>query len=82
MAPTFVPKSVSAVVQYDEKGVSFFCKFEPSKDDLYYQVKWQIEGNSQLLLTKQYFKSAERDALRLTEQDFEDNDIGLGVNVC
>ncbi|XP_053384896.1 uncharacterized protein LOC128550257 [Mercenaria mercenaria] len=58
------------------------CKFNPStKEDFYYQVKWRIEGSSQITLTKQFFKNSSLDGLRLTESDFEDNDIGLGVNI-
>ncbi|XP_053384913.1 uncharacterized protein LOC128550264 [Mercenaria mercenaria] len=81
-APTFVPDSLSTTPVTNEKGVTFMCKFNPStKEDFYYQVKWRIEGSSQITLTKQFFKNSSLDGLRLTESDFEDNDIGLGVNI-
>jgi hypothetical protein len=82
-APTFVPPSVSVSLVPSNRTVSFKCKFDPhAEKDFYYQVKWRVEDSSTKVLTKQFFKKDNLDGLKLTEDDFVTNDIGLGINVC
>ncbi|KAL4239801.1 scavenger receptor [Mactra antiquata] len=78
-APTFVPDSVK--ISENKEHASFVCKFTPPKEPLYYQVKWNIEGNSQPPISKQYFNDTQLDKLELTDKDFDDYSIGLGVNL-
>lgn len=79
--PSFIAKDVEAIVHTDNFEVSFKCKFEPSDDDLLYQVYWYIEGNNQQTLTKQHYNKSNLHELHLTETDFNKLDIGLGVYV-
>ncbi|XP_053388862.1 uncharacterized protein LOC128551929 [Mercenaria mercenaria] len=82
--PNFVAKKVSVILKANNETVSFQCKFElPDKNGshLFYQVQWIITGNYDAILTKQYYDRTRLDELDLTDKDFEDNNIGLGVNI-
>ncbi|XP_053388858.1 von Willebrand factor D and EGF domain-containing protein-like [Mercenaria mercenaria] len=82
--PNFIVEKVSVIVKATNETISFRCKFElpdENKSHLFYQVQWIIRGNYDASLTKQYYDRSRLNDLDLTDKDFEDNNIGLGVNI-
>lgn len=81
-APTFRINKTEVVVMHNETDIWFECKFEKAtEEDLFYQVYWNIEGNSRVNIVKGYCNLSNMTKLHLNEMDFEENDIQLGINV-
>lgn len=79
-APSFVSSTPGVVPVVSSHEVGFTCKFDPSvTEELFYQIQWEIEGDSYLLITKQYCVTKNMTLCDLSSDDFS---VALGINVC
>lgn len=76
--PSFVTSTPGVIPQYNKTDVWFYCKYDLSPDNLFYQVQWELQGETYLLITKQY---CNEDNVTLCNLYADDFNVALGFNV-